>query len=67
MIFAYFHILLNHACLCLSRFQVPDSMFTLFRVMSGAQSDGESEALDSFLDLLEVFGSSCSHLFCKCW
>ena len=27
--------------------QVPDSMFTLFRVMSGAQSDGESEALDS--------------------
>ena len=26
-------------------------MFTLFRVMSGAQSDGESEALDSGPDL----------------
>ena len=29
-------------------------MFTLFRVMSGAQSDGESEALDSALDRSEV-------------
>lgn len=29
--------------------EVPDSMFTLFRVMSGAQSDGESETLDSNL------------------
>ena len=31
--------------------KVPDSMFTLFRVMSGAQSDSESAALDRALDL----------------
>ena len=30
--------------------EVPDSMFTLFRVMSGAQSDSESAALDSAWD-----------------
>lgn len=34
---------------------VPDSMFTLFRVMSGAQSDGESEALDSIMDNIPTF------------
>jgi len=34
---------------------VPDSMFTLFRVMSGAQSDGESEALDSIMSNIPTF------------
>ncbi|CAE7368957.1 OGT [Symbiodinium natans] len=34
---------------------VPDSMFTLFRVMSGAQSDSESAALDSIMDNIPTF------------
>lgn len=34
---------------------VPDSMFTLFRVMSGAQSDSESEALDSIMSNIPTF------------
>lgn len=34
---------------------VPDSMFTLFRVMSGAQSDAEAAALDSIMDDIPTF------------
>ncbi|CAK9019327.1 Muscle calcium channel subunit alpha-1 (MDL-alpha-1) [Durusdinium trenchii] len=34
---------------------VPDSMFTLFRVMSGAQSDEESEALDRIMSNIPTF------------
>jgi len=34
---------------------VPDSMFTLFRVMSGAQSDQESAAIDSIMDNIPTF------------
>mmetsp|Transcript_65503 Transcript_65503/g.153251 ORF Transcript_65503/g.153251 Transcript_65503/m.153251 type:complete len:659 (-) Transcript_65503:50-2026(-) len=34
---------------------VPDSMFTLFRVMSGAQSDSESAALDHIMESIPTF------------
>ncbi|CAJ1375766.1 unnamed protein product [Effrenium voratum] len=34
---------------------VPDSMFTLFRVMSGAQSDAEAAALDMIMDDIPTF------------